>query len=128
MKANELRIGNFVNHQGRAQKIHSLNMSNVRVSELSFNDYNSTISNEIIKPIPLTEEWVLKLGFEENETNWCHYSLEYEPYSFIDISFDDELPTINIRGIDNDVNYFNFEYVHEIQNLHFLLTQRELKI
>ena len=80
-----------------------------------------------IKPIPLTPEWVLKLGFKKDIENWCDYTLEFHPFEHINISFDDDLPTIDVSDGDNFV-FFNLQYVHEIQNLYYLLTQFELKI
>ena len=59
MKPNELRIGNYVNvinprHSEKYLEIESISFESVN---LCFREYNLTD----LQPIPLTEEWFLKL-------------------------------------------------------------------
>lgn len=85
-----------------------------------------------IKPIPLTEEWVLKFGFEfvskqhqygwfkdvlDRQICWCHskeISIEFRTGQY------DEY-----QGTLIDVDC---EYVHQLQNLYFALTGEELTL
>ena len=134
MNANELMIGNYVNYQGRWQKIHALNMNSVKIGELSFNDYHSNISSSEIKPIPLTEEWLLKFGFihnksvnEDGELLINNYTLKIDKYSTIVIEDDFSF------GIENEIESVIFDNdvlksVHRLQNLYFALTNKELTI
>ena len=76
-----------------------------------------------IKPIPLTEEWLVKFGFKKtNESE----DVEWYTLNNFDIAIHEE---------DNQV-YFVFQHmvlrfiksVHQLQNLHFALTQTELTV
>lgn len=125
MKANELRIGNFVetNYEG------ILEVANIN-SEYSFIECRKPLYKAIgrfiewdIKPIFLTEKWLLEFGFEKVE----------------DIN-KDTCPDYKIKGmlIHSDVhgNYVLGNYspiclinnVHQLQNLYFALTGQELEI
>ena len=100
MKVNELRIGNYVN---ALEDNCNDGIGVVRVSgnQLSFFDNISSII-DLIEPIPLNEEWLLKFGFKFNrnyfEKNDVYIELCGEYFYFVGIS---------ISGI---------KYVHELQN------------
>lgn len=115
MKASELRIGNYVyDTLGKVNKI-DLEAITYIVKEL----------HNQVKPIPLTEEWLLKFGFVKSK---------------VSSQFDKEKLTIQIA---NELEYhkkgrvyFNSwailesqpKYVHELQNIFFSLTSEELTI
>ena len=110
MKANELRIGNLVYLWHNA-----LEYSEFEANYTAIRQIHQGI--EAYTPIPLTEEWLLKFGFEKD----CDiYTLGvYTMYSD-----------------DNNDLYFCFfmygdwekkiEHVHQLQNLYFALTGEEL--
>jgi hypothetical protein len=104
MKASELRIGNYI------QNSHGT-ISNVGIVMLGGQyDYH---------PIPLTEEWLLKFGFEQISDRV--YIKNYH-YGY-------EFGITNIFVIKNDncfMRYKHIQYVHELQNLYFALTNEEL--
>ena len=63
MKANELRLGNYLYWKDEPMRIvdnYSLYKACIDVSR----------GDKRIKPIPLTEEWLLKFGFEHSRNNW----------------------------------------------------------
>ncbi len=62
MKANELRLGNWV--KGDLGKPYQFELSDF--SDW-YNDHNSHIFGNHIHPVPLTEEWLLKLGCENTK-------------------------------------------------------------
>jgi hypothetical protein len=63
MKANELRIGNYVyDTLGKVNKI-----------DLEAITYVVKEPHNQVKPIPLTEEWLLKFGFEKD--TWTNNDL-----------------------------------------------------
>jgi len=113
MKANELRIGNYVyDTLGKVNKI-----------DLEAITYIVKEPHNQVKPIPLTEEWLLKFGFVKSK---------------VSSQFDKEKLTIQIA---NELEYhkkgrvyFNswaileesIKYVHQLQNLYFALTGEEL--
>jgi len=80
-----------------------------------------------IKPIPLTEEWLLKL--DEKFWNFVGFGTR--------IIYQDRLhPAIKIEQLNNDQWAFFFndeliqfkEFLHDAQNIIFALTGEELKI
>lgn len=109
MKANELRVNNYV------------------VKDLSIDDLEEIIvkpydllSNDILVnlfPIKLTETYLLKFGFMKSLDEYGGYLKE--------------LPNGNKYRIKNNTystQHFEvkFEYVHQLQNFHFSITNEEL--
>ncbi len=130
MKSQEFRIGNTVyvytggNH---AEHIHSLEPQD-------FKALQAMIDAEECKPIPLTEEWLLKFGFERKENNFTDfvYIKQLDKEAFICLEDD-----FSFCFFDTVVSYdkgeypaFDFipKYVHQLQNLYFALTGEELEI
>ena len=79
-----------------------------------------------IEPIPLTEEWLLKFGyncsndvFEKNNKN---YFLGNEEYW---IQEHTEVNDFVFFGYDNSISV-SIKHVHQLQNLYFALTGEEL--
>ena len=70
------------------------------------------------KPIPLTEEWLIKMGFK------------YDNISYINKDFYNIVKTR--RGFDFGFEYQDYntpiDYVHQLQNLYHSLTGSELTI
>jgi len=121
MKANELRIGNYVNADGNYKKVYNLYSNGWDFLhddiDCRFVEYQNT------KPIPLTEEWLLKFGFEKTNE-----SKEVEWYVFNGF----EVSTYN----EGETVYFVYQHlvlrhivsVHQLQNLFFALTNKELTL
>lgn len=107
MTATELRIGNLVyDTKGEVNT----------VCVETFVKFNQQI-----KPIPLTEEWLLKFGFDYVDIvgGWCNknhciYQLEegWELHPFCTL---DKCLQLKIK------------YIHQLQNLNFALTSEELQ-
>lgn len=114
MKANELRIGNWV--------YSSSHKSNYKIIKL---DFDSEINAE---PIPLTEEWLLKFGFKHNykELKGCDFFClkMNENYELI-VNLNTSKILISLRRFGN-VLEFDYYYVYQLQNLYFALTNEEL--
>ena len=116
LKANELRIGNYLNGKQGHVIITQIKENNiVKIHDNTSIFYVGTC----LKPIPLTEEWFLKFGFECVFTNDDHhYYLES-----IDLSLDRSYQPFGIGEYK-----LKFEYVHQLQNLYFALTGEELTL
>jgi hypothetical protein len=77
-------------------------------------DYPSAIVDEDrLSGIPLTEEWLLKLGFEK--TQGCFLKNGIRLLAIRDLYFRGSFP------IKTDI-----KFVHQLQNLYFALTNQEL--
>jgi hypothetical protein len=74
MKANELRIGNWVNSKPYGDyKIVALTIFKDNTNFFQSEEYYPKSSRiEDLKPIPLTEEWLTRLGFERTLNHQNH--------------------------------------------------------
>lgn len=136
MKAEELRIGNYVKIDSRIGKVVSL-MSNTFCNECANDDYNITIEMEDgtfreeeevkVEGIPLTEEILLNCGFEyvnpDNKAIGMLSPDDGKGNKQRIMYFD-----TNFRMILNTWNYRPINYIHEVQNLYFAITNKELNI
>jgi len=115
MTASELRIGNWIN----------------KVTDFAGkNNYIQATIEDIVKvkehpshyiDIPLTEEWLLKFGFEESGGHF-----ETNPALWVSIGGLTGPTDIWIHG--EYVPSVKIGYVHQLQNLYFALTGQELLI
>ena len=106
MKANELRIGNYVNWiDGKIQEI-----TGKDIHWKEKND-NTELSPFDFAPIPLTEEWLLKFGFRESNKYLFKYKLGLKK-----------------RGDNYFYDNISIKHVHQLQNLYFALTGEELTL
>lgn len=119
MESKELRIGNYVSIDLKGGL--EIKHEPITASGLLDFHHNKDKSSFRYKPIPLTEEWLVKFGFKKNET-----------YCFIDIKNNIQLMNISnkyfrlyYRGVSLIIDIY---YVHQLQNLYFDLTQKELTI
>jgi len=118
MKANELRIGNWVNYRiydklDNPQEYFDL--SQVDAIDLQ------TLDNHYYQPIPITEEWLVKFGFISNP-----YMDRYEKGVL-------HIECNKMRGYlelwcEQLPQSISINYVHQLQNLYFALTGEELQI
>ena len=128
IQANELRIGNFLNSErfGICQVI-TIYKNNFDVSTEGKHKKEWFLGLEC-NPIPITEEWLLKFGFEKDEEFDNHFvdfgSLKQEiiRYAIDSNYFTIELFAGQVFEIENT------KYIHQLQNLYFALIQKELEL
>jgi hypothetical protein len=120
LKANELRIGNWVYiPQTKTNEQIGVIEENGRFLTKGYKTSYSSI--ECSRPIPLTEEWLKRFGFD--------YDMDVALYS---------KSGYDLCVNDNNSIYFylgeygswfkNIQHVHTLQNLYFALTGEELKL
>ena len=112
IEAKDLRIGNWFNYEDEPMQ---WEMDDFRNMEFDSVDC-------IWQPIPLTEEWLLKFGFDSNEWNGKFSA---------NTMYWDKVDCILHIGDKRDTNYSfmaHCNYVHQFQNLYFALTNEELTI
>lgn len=127
MKANELRIGNLVlGLDNNVIKATTIEVGVVRCYDIEFenkggNDYPEFM--EDLKPIQLTEEWLVKFEFDKNTYSEYHLDKIDFPFYYKDgkINISPGGMADGTFGID-----ITCEYVHKLQNLYFALTGEEL--
>ena len=113
MKANELRIGNYVD----------IKHDEYECESFQFN-FESGWNMEFVHPIPLTEEWLLKFNLNK-PTNKHPYHFKKSMVEFLHSEYQNKL-----KCFYNNAPMFSFpcKYVHELQNLYFAITGEELII
>lgn len=120
MEAKELRIGNYYNHHGEV----------VIVTPIVIKCIYESSEIEWCEPIPLTEEWLKKLGFEEySDALGKHGLYDLKPLQGFTYSIHSKKVIIMQDG--NSLSHkLNKEilYVHQLQNIYFALTGNELTI
>ena len=106
MDVKEFRIGNKVDLYGSIATIEPVDFSGIGIAIKKG------------KPIPLTEEWLLKLGFEKIRT------FDVFPTFFRNkINVNDGIVYVCGCGFLNHI-----KYVHQLQNLYHALTGEELTL
>jgi hypothetical protein len=115
IKASDYRIGNIIYQNGKITIIDSLERS---VNDWDRTNYKRTIDTN---PIPLTEEWLLKFGFDYYKSNNSYQldtKLGFSIWGRIISGF-------NVYYESDEIGE-TFKYVHQLQNLIFALTGNEL--
>jgi hypothetical protein len=115
MKANELRIGNWLQR---------LDGSFFQLSLYDFQVINELIERWHPSPINITEEWLLKFGFKKREDG------DFDLFDFSEVDIVITNPNnSNVWKCDGVCFSVGcLEYVHQLQNLYFALTGEELII
>tara|TARA_B100002049_G_C15736186_1_gene232538 strand:+ start:74 stop:493 length:420 start_codon:yes stop_codon:yes gene_type:complete len=136
MKAQELRIGNYVGINKTALHFDGCNSENAyfEIEELKkdvvqFKGFHVGEYYKDLKPIQLTEEWLLKLGFEK--IKYYKFSLD-EGYIIIEVedeNWEDLCLDVFIQTADMIKPFYitYLEHVHHLQNLYHALTGQELE-
>ena len=123
MEIKELRIGNIIkfSEDGTIFEVGSIETNGFTVQ----NEYETTwIETECFEPIPLTEEWLLKLGFELKTNNSPQTFQKIGQYNFKVKKWKSNLSGVDLSGCNNLGR--KIKYVHQLQNLYFALTNQEL--
>lgn len=120
MLANELRIGNlFKNAIGKILPIKDYEFRHLTSKHIDY------------KAIPITEEMLLKLGFnKEYKNGWIGIDVKHES----GMTTDFVLAEPNKMGewqtyyafVYDGYRFVKIEYIHELQNLFFAITKKEL--
>jgi hypothetical protein len=118
MEARELRIGNLVKYKG---DIHPVTSIDSTINWVYLNE-NIDCSLYSIEPVILTEEWILKFGFE-----YVDYA---GSYCYKDHLIDEthEGFVFNLFCSNDKDCIVKIKYVHQLQNLYFTLTGEELTL
>lgn len=117
MKANELRIGNFVSLDGLSNPI-----------KVSIIDTTETSTDTKSKPIKLTEEWLFKFGFRKHPNDIPSYAKIFGNFNGDDFGY------AFCVYQDSDGNFYAqiigkkivLNSVHQLQNLYFTIAEKEL--
>ena len=102
-----LRVGNLV-YDNKSQ-------SNITITESNIGDTQN------FEPIPITSEWLEEIGFQKRLQNKTSYPARRSNK----VEF--KLESSDNYDWENSVNNFpKVKYIHQLQNIYFTLTEREL--
>ena len=123
MKTNELRIGNYVNIEGDVVKVKEIYEKGIHYTS---DEYESYATEDFIQPIELTEEILVKIGFEKfvksfrMELSGCRLDYFIDKTLYI---YKKHTNCCLIKDLE-----IKCEYIHQLQNSFFLLTGKELEV
>lgn len=130
IKATELRIENLLQCQFKADgPLHTITITGVKDNLISWNAEGCCpapliLLNDSYSAIPLTEEWLERLGFEflhnGKPRRWCHSETRWFDLSQFGSGY--EMAYLNMPST------MPVQFVHQLQNLFFALTGEELTI
>ena len=130
MKAQELRIGNKIHWKSRKTDATINDRKDFNIVFESLEKYEDEF-----EPIPLTEEWLVKLGFENPPMKdyFTLYLSDKDENEFgrqrIDYWFgEDDFSAAELCRAGICFKRVKVKYVHQLQNLYFALTGTELTI
>lgn len=149
LDAKELRIGNIVEYYMPPQISEWIDVELDVANIVEIYQCNIIEKTSSYRPIPLTEEWLLKLGFDDefkygencsidfilNNTRvqiakMTGYGKDRGKHQF---KYDDIVIILDNYHIDDEIEKdmavrVNVKYVHQLQNLYYALTGEELTI
>jgi len=117
MKSNELRIGNYILHEPTIDDWEEIIITLPSLLQID-------ISPESYCGIPLTEEWLLKFGFEYNNYtgSWIKNEFAFD----LDKTVNGGVNSFDVYVKDEEFVLTAIQSVHQLQNLYFALTGEEL--
>jgi hypothetical protein len=115
MKANELRIGNYINYINETITVDGINDIDV------FNSKIGDIPLHCVFGIELTKEWLIKFGFTELSKNVFLYDR-------FKILFVGKYNFWYVNDKKTNVYLTKVEFVHELQNFVFIMNGTELEL
>ena len=104
IQANEIRVGNYLNYQTAEGDIM---LTVIDWQDIKWISEDPKGFNLVHDPIPITEDWLLKLGFENS---------------------DPVLIQNNYGDLIYLSDFLNTIYIHQLQNFYFALTGEELNL
>lgn len=147
IKASELNVGNLFHRINRSQEVHlpdtstvfeitaipSFGVEAVRLGEIPAQvEHHAIIEFYNLSPIPLTEEWLLRLGFkkygsDDGTEQWWLMEKSSESYTgeicLLSLSWHCYKNFFFYKSLNHKIYH-----VHQLQNLYHALSGQELTI
>lgn len=120
---NELRIGNIIKSYLTGEIVHT---DWLVIKHISYGNYQNSYHTDqpVYEPIPITDDWLIRLGFEEPKGYGGFVIDDDYTYTLHPILTMDQCYSFYINESHETV----VRYVHQLQNLYFALTGKELKL
>jgi hypothetical protein len=129
LTAKELRIGNWVNYEGVNYQMHIVADEHPEMDSGVLYGCGTT-SWENCFPVPVTEKILEDSGFKKTDmgNNEFYYSLDLGNHEYNDLALITGDKNAFLEVFLFPYEDFRYRYVHEIQNLYFSITKKELEI
>jgi len=116
--ANELMIGNYLYNDKVVVKIDARSI------------FDIWEKSKYYKPILITQEWLLKFGFEITESNGLlNLSInDFTRMELMPIKPEYCVYLVSKNNLDICISLNRIKYINQLQNLYFALTGQELEI
>lgn len=127
----ELRIGNFVkctvSNDAGVYSIVAMDGIHLKIM-LDGARYKTWYSEGKINGIELTEEWLIKLGFKKTEMMFSNIPfIRFKIDKFLITRETNYFSCILFNDLEQEVGVTYVTSVHQLQNLYFALTGKELR-
>jgi hypothetical protein len=140
MKETELRIGNYLMDEDNDSLVVVSRIENPEYTKWNTGDDFSIVVLEYgtkeryfegdFEPIRLNQEWLRNLGFNIGGYDllfWEHPNLKNTDFAGINWA-DEDIPEYQFLNVSINGIIIQIDYVHQLQNLYFLLTGEELTL
>jgi hypothetical protein len=117
----ELRVGNVLMYTGFDE---GEMRCEVDANYIMWCEDDNDGFNELNRPIPLTPEILLEMGFEKPENNWMKLQI-CNDWTYL---FWNKLAGFELSVNKHSVVLPHIKYVHSLQNLYYALTGEELTL
>lgn len=130
MEASEFMIGNYIECYGEICEITLVGTEGISAKYDGENGKCSVkFSNPTLQPIPLTKQWLRNFKFgehftsdpQERNASKAHYIDDFKIHQL-----DEEIDSFGYGG--NDYEFIDVKYVHQLQNIYFTMTGKQLLI
>lgn len=129
MRANQLRIGNFIKDTESGGVVRVIcfcgdSIATVNEGSVNFATTQYDVDLNSCKGVELTEEWLVRFGFSIQKGDWSSATHTVNTDFAINNKIDGNWRFTPIWCKD----YKPINYVHQLQNLYFALTGEELQL
>jgi hypothetical protein len=123
MDLREIRIGNYFEINTEGQPCPDRLENGIHQWDNWYDYYEFGFNENIFRPIPLTEEWLERFGFDRNELKGRRcYTILYDDRCAFFLYEANGFFYVEQSGVSSN----SFKHVHSLQNLYFALTGEEL--
>lgn len=137
MKMTELRLGNWVMYNNQIVKVTGLHYGMFECGNLDDENWMCTGRLSKVQPIKLTEEVLVKIGFEDRKEYFNYSQVFGDDGDYCDSIYIYYCPRLNhfkfthniVENLDlQTMDLYNIKYLHQLQNVYHSLTGKELNI
>lgn len=119
----ELRYGNLVTATFGTESVYSI----LEIKQATYTIHDTekwhSIRHKDVNPIPVTNEWLRTLGLTGEIANYTNDVIYNDGKGFAFWCYNKSVYQFATGSVS-----VRFEYIHQLQNLYFALTGRELSI